>query len=363
MNQETISLFSLALMLIGSTGVSNHVIIIPMLLDASGRDAWLSILLSGFSLLFFIPLLLLIKARMNGERLLPWLQDRAGRPISYVFLAVFILYLFSLSVIVLKETMTFLSFYLPMTPKLFIGVLLAGVCLYNTRHGISSVAWTSGILMPLVILLGFFVATANIPHKDFAYIKPYLEHGFRPVVNGLIYPISGYVELCFVLLLQQHTKKPIRSSFLICVGGVFLVLTLGPTIGAITEFGPFVAARQRYPAFEEWRLVAIGRYIEHVDFLSVYQWLTGAFIRLSLLLFLITDLLPAMNKRKKTGLQMLLLLAITTLSTWSIRDSGFYWFVSSIFIPYSTGCMCLLIVLLALLSVRKKEEKLRGSMG
>ncbi|MFR9721672.1 hypothetical protein ACL00X_20305, partial [Aeromonas diversa] len=84
---------------------------------------------------------------------------------------------------------------------------------------------------------------------------------------------------------------------LVWIGLSFLILTLGPTIGAIAEFGPFVAAKQRYPAFEEWRLVSIGRYIEHLDFLSVYQWFVGAFIRLSLLCFLTPDVLQISNKK------------------------------------------------------------------
>ena len=47
---------------------------------------------------------------------------------------------------------------------------------------------------------------------------------------------------------------------------ILVGLTLGPLIGAITEFGPNEATKQRYPAYEEWGLVTIGRYIEHLDF-------------------------------------------------------------------------------------------------
>lgn len=44
--------------------------------------------------------------------------------------------------------------------------------------------------------------------------------------------------------------------------------------------------------YEQWRLVKLGNYIEHVDFLSVFQWLAGASIRISLSQFLLTDLFP-----------------------------------------------------------------------
>ncbi|MDV2887964.1 spore gernimation protein, partial [Alkalihalophilus pseudofirmus] len=54
----------------------------------------------------------------------------------------------------------------------------------------------------------------------------------------------------------------------------------------------------RYPAYEEWRLVQVGKYIRHVDFLSIYQWLSGAFVRVSISLLLLIDLLPASHNKK-----------------------------------------------------------------
>ena len=76
-------------------------------------------------------------------------------------------------------------------------------------------------------------------------------------------------------------------------------MTLGPLIGAITEFGPIEAAKQRYPAYEEWGIATIGRFIEHVDFFSIYQWLTGAFIRIVVFLYIVADLLNISGDRKR----------------------------------------------------------------
>ena len=80
---------------------------------------------------------------------------------------------------------------------------------------------------------------------------------------------------------------------------LLLGLTIGPLMGALTEFGPIEAATQRYPAFEEWRLAKIGRYFEHVDFLSIYQWLTGAFVRIGFLLFVTIELLGLAQQKKR----------------------------------------------------------------
>lgn len=357
MKNQTISLLQMSLILIGSTGLVNHVIIIPMVLDISGRDSWIAILFSSVSFLFILPILYFIQKRMNGEQLFLWIKGNFGIFVAYPLMAIILLYLFSLSVVTLKETLTFLSFYLPMTPKLVLGATFSIICFYNAKHGIQSIGLTAGILLPIVIIFGFFVMTANFPNKDFSFLKPYMEYGTAPVIKGMIYPISGFIEFGFFLFTHHHIKTKIKFTSLIWIGIIFLVLTLGPTIGAITEFGPFVAAKQRYPAFEEWRLVAIGRYIEHLDFLSVYQWFVGAFIRLSLLSFLIPDLLQITNKKVNAGLQLFILGWITVLSILSINDTAFYTFLSRLFLPGTIAFMLFLFVLLAFLSMFVNKKK------
>ncbi|WP_233443811.1 hypothetical protein [Halalkalibacterium halodurans] len=68
-------------------------------------------------------------------------------------------------------------------------------------------------------------------------------------------------------------------------------LSLGPTIGSIAAFGPEVAAQMRFPAFEQWRLVVLGEHFSHVDFLAVFQLLSGVTIRIALFSFLLYDTL------------------------------------------------------------------------
>ena len=131
MNKQTISLLQMSSILITSTGIINHVLIIPLILDVSGRDSWIAILFSGAAYLFLIPILYFIHTRMNGEQLFLWVRRNFGRLVAYPLIAIILLYLFSLSVIILKETLTFLSFYLPMTPKLVLGSLFSLICFYN----------------------------------------------------------------------------------------------------------------------------------------------------------------------------------------------------------------------------------------
>ena len=143
-----------------------------------------------------------------------------------------------------------------------------------------------------------FSAFDNIPVKDYELLRPFFEHGVSPVIFGAIFPASGFVELFLLIFLHHRLKGPLKFKHFAIMLVLLVGLTLGPLIGAITEFGPTEAAKQRYPAYEEWGLATIGRFIEHLDFFSFYQWLTGAFIRISIILYIVVQLLQLTGKKK-----------------------------------------------------------------
>lgn len=174
-----------------------------------------------------------------------------------------------------------------------------------------------------VVIFGFYVAIVNIQVKDYSLILPFLEHGISPVFKGIVYPASGFIEILLLLFIQQHFKSKLKWYHLAIMLFILTGLTLGPLLGAIVEFGPMEAARQRYPAYEEWGLVKIGRFIEHMDFLSIYQWLTGTFIRVSLLLFIASDILNISGHRKKIWLFMFFPFFFICLIVISLEDSLF----------------------------------------
>ncbi|MBG9538508.1 spore gernimation protein [Bacillus thuringiensis] len=356
--KQMVNFFQISLVLIGSIGIINHVIMIPMLLDSSGRDSWISILFVSLIYMLWIPFVFFIHKNTSGNHLYFWLKQNFGKFITYPLVFILMLYFFMLGTVTLKDTLTFFSFYLPQTPRIVLGTSISIICFYNAQKGIRSIALTTGIVLPIVFFLGFFVMTANFPHKNYSLLKPMMEHGIHPVLKGMLYPAAGFVEIIFILFLQHYVCSKIKVSHLIILGIILVGLTLGPTMAAIAEFGPFVAANQRFPAFEEWRLVSIGKYIEHLDFLSVYQWLVGVFIRISLIIFLIPDVLQVTKPKVRNQIMFIVLACMVLICTVPISDTGFYWFVSHFCLPISAiGLVLLSILLLVLVGVNKRRSR------
>ncbi|OPG99258.1 hypothetical protein B2I21_06280 [Chryseobacterium mucoviscidosis] len=284
--------FLQAMMLIMlSVGLISHVLIIPALLSTAKRDAWISVLLSAGPYLLFTLMLAYVSRFLQHQTLHEWLTSHLGKPLGLLFRVVNSLFFLSVIYLTLHDTTTWAKTnYLTETPVLVTSIALMSLCAYAAYKGIRSLAFTAGLVLPLVVLLGFYVAIVNTQYKDYSRLLPVLEQGWRPVLHGTVYSLSGMFELLFIWYIQPHLSKQIRVWQYLMLALIILGLTLGPLIGAIVEFDPFEAAKMRYPAFEEWRIASLGKYIAQTDFFSIYQWLAGSFTRISLAMYIVIEI-------------------------------------------------------------------------
>lgn len=301
-------LWPVVMMTLLSVGLVNHVTVIPLLLDAAKRDAWLSV---PVAFIITLPVVAFplhrILVKLNGERLDRWLCNRLPRLVAWLVIFIFIcIQLMTAFSTLVDVTSWTTSTYLPRTPAIVTTSLFCLLCLFAAVSGLRTIAFVSCILLPIVVILGDFVMSANMPAKDYSYLLPMLENGITPVFKGAIQSLSSFLEISYLLMIQHHLSKKFKSWHLALLTLFIAVLTIGPTIGAITEFGPSEAEIMRYPAYTQWRIVKIGDYIEHVDFFAVFQWLSGALIRISMPIYIAHEFGPLRwMKRKWIGLSMI----------------------------------------------------------
>ncbi|MFD0961502.1 GerAB/ArcD/ProY family transporter [Paenibacillus chungangensis] len=364
MKSTGISFLHLSAIMLLSIGLMNHVILIPSLLEISKRDAWLTIIVTT---VLFIPVFWAIaiiakRSQAMNKPMMTWLVERIGKIPAGIIAAAFVCLLLLSAVTTGKDMKIWTSStYLPLTPPSVIVLSFIGLCLYLSLQGIRSIALVSVILLPFVLVFGEFVMIANFPHKDYSMLFPLFEYGSSGMWRGIVYVGTGFVEILYILLLIHYVKNKVKTGYIILLGLAMAGLTIGPVMGAIAEFGPVEAATQRFPAFEEWRLVRIGNYINHLDFLSIYQWISGAFIRISLAIFLISDLFPA---RRRTVAASIAAVLIAVLTIWPMSDISFLRAMMIYYFPYVFACMLILaavLLVLALIAYRKKGWSQHGS--
>ncbi|MBD3921458.1 endospore germination permease [Paenibacillus sp. PR3] len=297
-------LWPMIMMMTLSVGIVNHVVIIPLLLKSAHRDAWLSVLVSlpAAALWAAFPLMGIVRS-IKERSFNDWLDARVPSVTKWLVNAIIFSMLIFTCYHSLVDTVAFSnSTYVPLTPSYVVTFLFIALCAYGALAGLRTIAFISCILLPIVIFLGDFVMSANIRHKDYHFMLPIAEHGFSSILDGGLYAFSALLELYMLMLIQPHLKGQMSRGGIVILIAFLAMLALGPATGAIAEFGPFESERLKYPAFSQWRLVTIGHYIEHLDFLAIYQWMAGSFVRISLTLYLASELLFRTNKSRNNGI-------------------------------------------------------------
>lgn len=329
-----ITMFQMTLLVMTAIGLKNHVIVIPPLIRSGGRDAWIAVLLVAGLILIWGFLILYIYKEIKGQHINDWLQKHTGKLFTLIFRCTFGFYLFILIVTTMRETITWTNVsYLWRTPPLVLTLLFLIPCMLAALTRINTIAIANFFLLALVNVLGFFVASANVPHKNPSLLLPILENGFTPVLKAMIYQISGMIELIILIVYQHHFYNDLKYRHIVINTFILTGLTLGPLIGAIIEFGPIEASFQRFPAYEEWALVKVGKFVEHVDYLSIYQWLSGAFIRITLLLYSLRILLNSPSMKVNVWTLACIVIFITIAVTYPIDEKMFFYILNNIALP------------------------------
>jgi spore germination protein KB len=351
--QSGIAPIHIYFILLLSSGLVNHVLIIPVILSASGRDAWVSIFLAVAPYLLFILLIGKVIKKIGNQNFLEYIRSRLGSVPYYVITAVFVFYFFMNAVITFRDTVTWTKTnYLMNTPMLVLCILLGLLCFFGTFKGIQELSIVSMIAFPLVVTFGIFIAVGNIQHKDYSLLLPVAEHGWIPVFKGSVYVLSGLTELCTLLFLVQFTHKTLKWKHLFFVSFILMGLMLGPTMAGIAEFGPFEVAKLRYPAFEQWKLLTISKEITRMDFLSIFQWISGAFIRVSLLMYLVLKLLRI--KKHRIWITAALYIAAISYTLAPISNIAIFNFLYHYFFPIQMYIVLPLVSFICIYVILKK---------
>lgn len=357
---KKITAFQLYMMLMLFIGISNHVLLIPVLLSTAKRDSWIGAAAAILPALVWVVLLYITIRTTDRKKLTDWLHQRYGIVPGAILRFVLIVYFAIVGFVSLLDTITWTQVtYLPRTPRVVIALAFLLVCWFAAKKGIRAIAVTSGILLPGVVFLGYLVASANLQYKDYSLLFPLFTHGYTSALYAMGYTCGALFELTIVLFLQQHVSNQIRPAGLIVMCFIIVGLTLGPLTGSLAMFGPFESAYQRYPAFEQWRMVTMGKFISHLDFFSIYQWIAGSFVRISLSLFLIGDIAGIRQPRNRTLLQSwlgLLFLAgmLIPFSDVSLLDFLQKWFFPGEFILHLV--LTVSLVVFAILPAGRRKE-------
>jgi spore germination protein KB len=294
------------MMMIGFITPFGHFIFIRLTYVYAGRNAWISLFCSAILGVIFIYIQFKSASKSPDQSLIgesvqafgTWF----GRVIGFMYICFFLLAC-SLSIHVFTQ---FLNLLFPLTPSFVFVFFLLFTMAYVVYAGSEALTRTIQVALPVLMALGALVSILILKERDWKQLLPIMENGFFPVWHGSIIFLTMFAELVVFRMLIPHTNTPknLPKQGLFFVMVVFFIF-LGPTTGPIMIFGEDLARSTLYPTFEEIRYIQLFDFIERLDVLGIFLWVTGAFIRSSVFLLGAAEGMAELFKANKNNLYVL----------------------------------------------------------
>lgn len=271
--------------------IMSHVVILPLLIDVVGRDAWISVLLSLPAALIFAFVIFRLRVHYPTMNISEILVQLLGKWLAKGIQSIMVLYFMFLSILSFAclVDLVYIAF-LPSTPRAFTLVWFWVFIIYAASKGTKRIALTACLLAMISAVVGPFISFMATYLKHWAQLKPFLEYGWNPVLLGTLILVSVWMELLLLLCVPIENNQ-VKRIYLFWVAGISInaILMLSTATGAITIFGLRQADNFVYPALEIIRLIKLG-IIDRVDVYALIVMTFGSYIRCSLYLRLAFDM-------------------------------------------------------------------------
>ncbi|MFD2171474.1 GerAB/ArcD/ProY family transporter [Tumebacillus lipolyticus] len=187
-----------------------------------------------------------------------------------------------------------ISTVLPRSPISFVTIpfmLMVLQFAYTGVEGLSRVAW---LMTPLTMISFLALLVLNTNWWTVEYLFPFFGNGIWMLLKGggMFTCVFTNLFLLMVLLSRLRDRKDaIRIGYwsILLVALVYTVITLV----FIMAFSPDGALRSPYPMYQLGRLIYIGRFIQRLEALFVFVWVTLALMKASVLLWAISYLIAS----------------------------------------------------------------------
>ncbi len=251
----------------------------------AGRDGWMAVgvaTLLGVVLAWCWWALYFRPERAPGERTA---GDRPGWG-DRLLAAGFAGYVTYLAVVLVAQVTTVFA---PVPPEMPVAVFAAGTARTGwvlAAYGLEAVYRSGQVLFPLMVgasVLNLAVVLAG--NVDMRELTPVLETGVGPVATALPVAFAFSGASAVVLAAGGRLRDPGRLRWAlplaVALSGLLLVAY---TAAAVAVLGVSEVARSTFPVLSLIRQVRASLFLQRLEILTLFAWLTGTFVHLGLLL-------------------------------------------------------------------------------
>ncbi|WP_301169973.1 GerAB/ArcD/ProY family transporter [Brevibacillus nitrificans] len=270
--------------------LGSAILIMPgPLATVAKRDAWIAAILAMMIGLLGIKLIHALGRRFPKLTLMAYTELLLGKWLGKVVILVFILaFPYLIACLTLYNIGDFLTTQMmPETPIEAIYVVIMIVVVAGARLGLETMARSSEIFFPWVLLLFGILVLFVVPNAKLDNILPVLEDGVKPVIRAAL-PFAGFPFMEGVITLMiypminrgENNGKSLIIGMLI--GGFALIAT---TALCILVLGADQTARLTFPSYGLAKKISVGQFLERIEAVLAVIWMTTIVFRLTFLFY------------------------------------------------------------------------------
>lgn len=277
-------------MLIFLTIVSSAILYMPAITaERAKQSAWIASMVA--SLAGFVSLWVIVKLgqRFPQHTLPQYSEIILGKILGKFVGGLYVLYFLVVNILVIRQFSDFLTVTsMPETPGLIFNALIVLIGAYAASKGIEVIARMTQFVLPLFVFTLVFLFALATPNVELGMLQPFLEGGIQPILWGSVVPASWYGEivvLAILLPMVNRTQEVKRKGALALLAA--MIFLTADTLVTLTIFGPNLTGDLLFPFWYLAKYIEIGNYLQRVESLLVYLWMTGIVIKVAVFHYLI----------------------------------------------------------------------------
>ena len=248
---------------------------------------WQIPLLAGIFTAILVFVIYKCMADRNGQSMIELGFQEIGNVFGVLSGLCYTVFFFVLGALVLREfTETVVATVLPYTPVSAIAIPFMLTNLYIAYQGPEGLSRVALLVGPISLIgVGIFMAL-DISLCDIHYVFPLGGNGFKKTIGTSFLKISSYSELFLLAILFPflRSKKQFRSVCIWSVAASIGILTV-VVFFYIMLFPEQTGSRLTYPFYQISQLVNQGRFLQRIEAIFIFLWVSCAVIKVGLSLW------------------------------------------------------------------------------
>lgn len=257
-----------------------------MLAREVGRDMWISGIISVFTVLPFVLLIIYIGQSFPSKTIIEYSQELMGRVLGKIVGLLLAVYFFIAASSSISMYIHHLSdFLLTGTPFLVIIMMHVSVICYLIWKGPEVIARVGVIAFKAAIIFYLMVFAASLSEIDIMRIKPFFDSGVVNVFKSSL-QVDTFIGLSplvvSMLLPMVHDRKSVfgAATSALIIGGFFFISYF---IVELMVMGPEVVALMRIASMDFVRSIQITKYLHRFESFMVALWYWSIMIQAGVL--------------------------------------------------------------------------------